>query len=163
MPQLDAATYLPQVFWLAVAFAVLYWIVSRVALPRVAEVLQARQGRIEADLERAEHMRKEAEATLEAYEQAMADARARAHRLNLEAGQRIAADAQRRNDELSATIAKETAAAEARIGEASERAIAELHQLAKELVGAASERLAGITPTEAAIEAALAAAGGGSR
>ncbi len=45
MPQLEVATYASQIFWLIVAFSTLYWLLSRRALPRVAEILEARQDR----------------------------------------------------------------------------------------------------------------------
>ena len=163
MPQLDAATYLPQIFWLAVAFGVLYWITLGLALPRVSEILQARRERIAGDLERADRLRKEAEETLAAYERAMAEARAKAHRLTVEAGQRIAAEAQRRNDELTATLTEGSAAAEGRINERRDAALAEMREVARELVRAASKRLAGLSPSDDAVEAALADAAGASR
>lgn len=158
MPQLDPATFLPQIFWLVVTFAVLYLIAARLALPRVGEVLQARRQRVEADLERAEGLRKEAEETLAAYEATMSEARAQAHRLTVEATQALAAEAARRNQALTARLAAEGAAAEARIAEAGRRAIAKMHEAAKELVREASVKLAGVTASERAVAAALAAA-----
>lgn len=158
MPQLDAATYLPQIFWLALSFAVLYLIVARLALPRVGEVLQARRQRIEADFERAEGLRKEAEETLAAYEAAMDEARAKAHRIMVEAAQAMAAEAARRSEALIARLAEETAAAEARIAESSRQALDEMREAAKELVRETSGKLAGVTPSDRAIEAALAEA-----
>ncbi|NBB96935.1 MAG: F0F1 ATP synthase subunit B', partial [Alphaproteobacteria bacterium] len=46
MPQLDVTTFSNQIFWLVVAMVVLYFIMSRVALPRVASVLADRRGAI---------------------------------------------------------------------------------------------------------------------
>jgi len=159
VPQLDVATFLPQIFWLAVLFALLYGLVSRVALPRVSEVLQARRERVEADLGRARALSKEAEETLAAYEAAMAVSRAKAHALIVEATQAAAAAAASRNEAVTAELAAETAAAEARIAEAGRQTEAEMQAVARELVRAASGRLAGIAPGDAAIERALAAAG----
>ena len=79
MPQLDQIwSYPSQVFWLVVSFAVLYYVLSRIALPKVSDLLQERQERIDADLEKAENLKKEAETVLAAYEAAMADARGKA-------------------------------------------------------------------------------------
>ena len=72
MPQLDFSTYLPQVFWLVVTFIALYLIMWKIAVPRIANSLEARQKRIEDYLDRAADAKKEAEETLAAYEQAIA-------------------------------------------------------------------------------------------
>ena len=160
MPQLDVATFLPQLVWLAITFAILYVMVTRLALPRVSEVLQARHERIEADFERAESMRKEAEQTLEKYQAAMAEARADAHQLVVEAGQKAAEIAAAQHDTLTAKLAKDLDEAEARIAAADASAVGEMRQVARELVREASGKLAGMTPDDAAIDAALARAAG---
>ena len=53
MPQLDVSTFLPQIFWLVVTFAALYLIMWKVAVPGVANVLEARQKRIGDNLDKA--------------------------------------------------------------------------------------------------------------
>ena len=57
MPQLDSDTFLSQIFWLIVTFGVLYWLLKTKALPKVSEVLEARQDRIASDLDRAATLR----------------------------------------------------------------------------------------------------------
>src|SRR5579871_4816617 len=77
MPQLDVSTYLPQLFWLAVSFIVLYVLMSTIALPRIAAAIEARRRRREEDLDRAAQLRRDAEALVAAYESARAAARDR--------------------------------------------------------------------------------------
>jgi F-type H+-transporting ATPase subunit b len=57
LPQLDTSSYPSQIFWLAVSFLLLFWLFRTKALPRVGEVLEARQDRIAADLDRATKLR----------------------------------------------------------------------------------------------------------
>ncbi|MEZ5932239.1 MAG: hypothetical protein R3F54_09850 [Alphaproteobacteria bacterium] len=76
MPQLEVSTYISQIFWLIVCFSVLYYLLSRKALPRVAEVLEARADRIRADLDEAQRLKKEAEDALARYERVVARPRA---------------------------------------------------------------------------------------
>ena len=58
MPQLDFSTFPNQIFWLCVTLVVLYLILSRVALPRIATVLSERHGAIQRDLDKAEENEK---------------------------------------------------------------------------------------------------------
>ncbi|MGE3740510.1 MAG: hypothetical protein AB7I59_13525, partial [Geminicoccaceae bacterium] len=60
LPQLDASTFPSQIFWLIVSFATLCWLLSRKALPRVSDILEARQSRISSDLDQAAALRNEA-------------------------------------------------------------------------------------------------------
>src|SRR5258708_12924664 len=80
MPQLDIATYLPQLFWLAVTFIALYLVMAWVGLPRVGGVLLQRHSRIEGDLEKAAQMRAEAEPGIAPPARALAAARPEAPR-----------------------------------------------------------------------------------
>ena len=60
MPQLDVSTFPPQLVWLLITFVALFLIVWKVALPRIIDVRDNRQRRIEDDLARAETLREEA-------------------------------------------------------------------------------------------------------
>lgn len=61
MPQLDFATYTGQVFWLIIAFVVLYALVSRLILPSIADVVEVRAKHIADDLDKAESFKDQAE------------------------------------------------------------------------------------------------------
>ena len=79
LPQLDIETYASQIFWLIVTFIVLYFLVAKIAMPRIAEVLEGRQERIEDDLDKAETLKKEAYLVKVEYEKALSSAREEAH------------------------------------------------------------------------------------
>jgi F-type H+-transporting ATPase subunit b len=81
MPQLDFSSFPNQIFWLAVTLVAMWWILSRIALPRIGAVLAERAGTISNDIAAAEELSlrvKDAEA---AYEKALVDARAEANRI----------------------------------------------------------------------------------
>ncbi len=62
MPQLEQFdTYLSQIFWLLVTFGVLYFTMSRVLIPRMVSILEARVFQVESDQRRAEETKLEAE------------------------------------------------------------------------------------------------------
>tara|TARA_B100001057_G_scaffold136236_1_gene135870 strand:- start:4334 stop:4954 length:621 start_codon:yes stop_codon:yes gene_type:complete len=90
LPQLDVETYASQVFWLIITFIVLYFLVAKIAMPRIAEVLEGRQERIEDDLDKAETLKKEAYLVRVEYEKALSSAREEAHEATRRAQEEIA-------------------------------------------------------------------------
>ena len=90
LPQLDIETYASQIFWLIVTFIVLYFLVAKIAMPRIAEVLEGRQERIEDDLDKAETLKKEAYLVKVEYEKALSSAREEAHEATRRAQDEIA-------------------------------------------------------------------------
>ena len=104
MPQMEFADYAPQLIWLAITFITLYVLMARVALPRIADVLEQRQLRMANDLEQAESLRDEATKALEAYEATMAEARSKAHEIALEARNQIAEEAEKRRAAFEADV-----------------------------------------------------------
>src|SRR5262249_41002837 len=73
MPQLDISTFTPQLVWLAVWFLVLYLLMAKLGLPRVAAAMEARRQRREGDLARAAQLKAEAEAANAAYQRTLAE------------------------------------------------------------------------------------------
>src|ERR1700752_307383 len=78
LPQLDVETYPGQLFLLVITFGLLFVLLSRVALPRIAGSMAARKNRIEGYLGAAEQSKKDASAALAQYEAALAQARNKA-------------------------------------------------------------------------------------
>jgi F-type H+-transporting ATPase subunit b len=155
MPQLDATWFASQIFWLIVAFSTLYYLLSRKALPRLGEILEARQDRIATDLDEAERLRRDAEEALASYEKLIAGAQGEAHNLLAETQARLQATAAERQTELDEQLAQQLAEAEARIAAAKESALAEIEDAAVGAAQAATERLAGLKVAKRTAQAAL--------
>jgi F-type H+-transporting ATPase subunit b len=155
VPQLEAWTFASQIFWLIVLFSALYYLLSRRALPRITEVLEARQDRIAADLDQAQRLRIEAEQALKTYEARVARAREDAQGLLSEIQARLQAEAAGRQAELDRQLTEQLQAAERRIAEARQAALRELEEAAVSAAQAAAERLAGLKVTKRAAQAAL--------
>ena len=92
MPQLDFSTFPNQMFWLVVTLVVIYLVLSKVALPRIASVLAERQGTITNDIAAAEELKQKAVEAEAAYNQALADARAEAQNIVADARAEIQKD-----------------------------------------------------------------------
>ncbi len=154
MPQLNPEVFPPQLVWLAVSFLILYLVMARIALPRVSQVLEERQDRIESDLKKAEQLKGDAEAAERAYEAGLAEARAKAQAAIRAANQAASEKAQQDLGDLAARLAGEVARAEAAIAEARDAAMANLEAVSVELARATAERLAGFEVDERTARAA---------
>ena len=73
-PQLNASSYPSQIFWLGVAFVLLYTLMSRLALPRVTEVLEMRRLQRSDNLAKAGQLNEEADKIKTSYEKSLAKA-----------------------------------------------------------------------------------------
>ena len=131
MPQLCFDWWGNQIFWLILTLIVIYLILSRVALPRIGEVLAERAGTISNDLAAAEDLKAKALEAEEAYNKALVDARAEAQRIVEEAKAEI-------KGELDVAIAKADAEIAAKAAE-SEKAIADIRASALENVTAVAK------------------------
>jgi len=158
MPQLVFADFAPQLVWLAITFTLLYLILARVALPRIATTLEKRRDVIANDLDEAGCLKRQGEDALRAYEAALAAARGRAHAIAAETRQTLAAEAEREKAALAASTAKRAAEAEARIAAAKAAAMANVRQIAADTAAAIVAKLMGASPDAAAVNAAIDAA-----
>ena len=148
MPQMEFADYVPQIVWLVVAFATLYFLMSQLALPRITDILETRQRRLDHDLELTEKLRDEATAALAEYESAVAEARGKSELILAEARESIHSETRQRLDDLNARLAGEIAESEARIRNIMTQAMGELAVAASDAARAATERLIGFEVSE---------------
>jgi F-type H+-transporting ATPase subunit b len=156
MPQLEFADYAPQIVWLAISFTILYLILSRIALPRIASVLDERERQVQSDLERAEKLKSEAEEALAAYERTMSEARATAQTELRKAAQAVAAEVSAQEKALGSRLAEQSAAAERSIAGARQAALADLRQMAGDIAGSLAGKLAGVQVPDSELHAAVA-------
>src|SRR5512134_2245309 len=124
MPQFNPEFYPSQIFWLAISFGLLYWILSRVALPRIGEVIEERRDRIQRDLDTAERLKADTEKALADYEKALADARGNANAMAREMRAKLSAEVDNERGRVESQIAAKIGEAEKRIAATKEKALA---------------------------------------
>ncbi len=134
LPQLDFDTWPSQIFWLAVALWALYSLLTKIALPRIAGVLEERADAIADDLDRAEEFKRKAEEAQATYDAALAKARSEAEAIAAEMRATMQA-------EVDAEMARADEEIAARTAE-SERRLREFRDQAAESVGAVAEEAA---------------------
>jgi F-type H+-transporting ATPase subunit b len=152
MPQFDFGSVTwPQLAWLAVLFAVLYFGVVKQTLPKLGKVMESRESKIAGDLATARTAKDTADSTSEAYEAELATSR--------EASRAAIAEAKAKAGKASeASLAKAAAKADAQLAEAEVRIAASVTAADSALRDVAAENAAAIVDRLTCKAPALAAA-----
>ena len=153
MPQMDFHNPLTtsQVLWMVVILLVLYFVLSRWALPQIGKVLEHRAATIAADLDAARTAKAEADAAVAAMNKTMHDAR-NAAQAEITHAVEAAKEAARANAlALQAKLDAQLEASEAQIAAAQAAALASIKPVAEDTAVEILARLTGQTPDRAAL------------
>lgn len=146
-PPFDTKTFAGQLFWLAISFGVLYWLMSKIALPRVGAILEERAATISRDLDNAAQMQAKAEETAKAYETALAEARKNAQGIAQAARDAGTKASDERRHVVEADLSAKLSAAEATIASTKTAAMQNVRGLGSEVAVAIVAKLTGQAPT----------------
>ncbi|WNJ99276.1 F0F1 ATP synthase subunit B' [Thalassospiraceae bacterium LMO-JJ14] len=155
MPQLDVTTFAPQLVWLAITFAAMFFIMWKIAVPKISDALETRQMRLEDNLKKAEDLKREAEATLASYEKALADARAEAHADIQKIQQQLHEAAAKEEAELGDKLDAKIAASEKAIAAEVTKAMESVREVAIDVAAEAVQKLTGEAPQGGKVESAV--------
>ena len=154
-PPFEANTFASQLVSFAIAFILLYVIVSRFALPRVGSLLAARQGVIDNDLAEAQKLKDESDAALKAYETELASARSRAQAIGNETREKLSAQSEAERKTLEQRLDEKLKTAEASIATTRQTAMGNVRSIATDAAAAIVQQLTGATPDGRAVESAV--------
>ncbi len=133
MPQFAADTFLSQFVWLVITFGVLYLIMARMALPKIATILESRRDRVANDLDEAETLKQQTDEAIAAYEQSLAEARNKAADITLETREAMNKEIEAERHKAEAEAQEKLAEAEKAITSARQAAMAEVDGIANEI------------------------------
>ena len=159
-PPFDSSTFSSQLLWLAITFGLLYFLMAKIALPRISSILETRSGRIAQDLDEANRLKSESDEAIAAYEQELADAKSRAHGIAQEARDAARAELDAKRANVEAELAAKVAEAEQRIAGIKAKAMGEVGTIAEDTTAALVDQLMSAKITKADIASAVAAAKG---
>ncbi len=117
MPQLDPAFMGNLIFWFIVTILAIYFIMSRIAIPRISSTLEERASAISRDIEQAANLKQQAEDAEAQYNAALANARAEAQKIAADTKAEIQGELDVAIQKADAEIAARSAESEARIEE----------------------------------------------
>lgn len=130
-PPFNAEYFPSQILWLAITFGIFYLVLKKVILPRIAGTLENRRDRIALDLEAAERMKSDSDEAKAAYEQELAEARDRAHKIGHDAREAARSDAEAERQRLDAELDEKLEAAQLRITAVRDEAMKDVGQIAE--------------------------------
>ncbi|MEX0694417.1 MAG: F0F1 ATP synthase subunit B' [Rhodospirillales bacterium] len=155
MPQLDVTTFAPQLIWLTITFAAMFFIMWKIAVPKISDALETRQMRLEDNLQKAENLKREAETTLAAYEKALADARAQAHGDIQKIQQQLQEAAAKEEAEMGAKLDAKISESERAIAAEVNKAMESVRGVAVDVAADVIEKLTGTAPGPDRVEKAV--------
>jgi len=146
MPQINQLSeiFASQLFWLAVVFGIIYFVIGRGMVPKIRGTVEARENRIADDLARAQAARAQADETEAAWRARMDAARAEAARLAQEAKQLSARETEARVKAATDKIDLKIDTAEQKIRKSLSSARAEIERVAVEAAADMVKRLTGL-------------------
>lgn len=157
-PPFDGSTFASQLLWLVISFGITYYVISKIAGPRISGILEDRHDRIASDLAEAERLKQETDEAIEGYEQALSEARARAQSLASETRDKLTAQTTAKREASEAALNEKLSEAETRIASIKSEALSNVDSIATDAVNAIMAKLAPKAPTAAAVTKAVAAA-----
>ena len=154
-PPFQKETFASQLLSLLIAFVALYLIVSRIALPRVGSLLDARQNAIDTDLAEAQKLRDDSSEALKAYESELAAARSRAQAIGNETREKLNAASEAERKRLEERLSLKLAEAEKSIASTRANAMRNVRGIAAEAASAIVQRLTGLVPDGKSVDSAV--------
>ena len=145
LPQLDFSTYTSQIFWMFVAFIILYVFFAKKTLPEISGTVENRREKVEGDLDSAQELKEKAEQVQGEYEDALKEAREKASKLFTKAEDDIKADSNAKLEAFKDRSNKLTQSTEKKLNKAKEAALDDTQSVAAEIATIAAEKILGVS------------------
>ena len=155
LPQFEFQHWFGQIIYLILLFAILYWLMAKVFVPRLRGVIDQRAATIADAVQTARQVQAEAAGQAEAAKAEVEAARASSRSLAAAAKARVTESANARAAEEEAVVNARIAEAETAIGKTRDAAMTNVASIASDTAAAIVERLTGKAPTAAEAAAAV--------
>jgi F-type H+-transporting ATPase subunit b len=155
-PPFDPANFTPLLVWLTLSFGLLYLLMSKIAVPRVENILHTRTNNITKNISEANALRAKAEAAAGAHEKTIADAKAKAVALAQETHVRLNAETETKRLALEAELNAKLAASEKQVQAMKAKAMGNVEAIASETAAAIVQHITGKPADQKAIAQAIA-------
>ncbi len=145
MPQLNPEFWISQIFWLTLTFGILYFVLSKLILPKISANLELRKSQIQENIEAAEKQREDSENKLREYEEIISKSNSEAKNIFKETREKALKDIDLKKDTLEKQINDEIKKADTEINVLKKTAPDKINKIAIET---SSEILKNLIGTE---------------
>ena len=133
MPQLDFTTFITQLFWLFLCLSFLYFVLSKIALPRISDVIEERNDTITDDLDEAKALSLEAEKVVDQLKSKLEDARSSSQKKLMDERQKSLDIVSSERKKFEENISKEISSSEEKINKGKAEALKKASELAEDI------------------------------
>lgn len=141
MPHLDIVTYFSQIFWLVLAFVILYVMISRIFFPSIAKVVDQRVRQVELDMKEAGILTNEYRENVAKAKDIVAEAKSNALMISEKASLRYDAKFEEKFNVLEDALSKEYAKSQEKLFRAKTTFEKEMDGVVLEVEAAISEKV----------------------
>jgi F-type H+-transporting ATPase subunit b len=154
LPQFDFSWWPGEIVWTLVIFGVLFFLFSRVFVPKISGVIADREDRISGDFGTARKVKEEADALAAAATAEMEQARAVAQKLAVDAKSKAKTESAKREALEEAKLAEMLAKSDAMLTAARDAAMGHVRGIAEESAGLIISKLTGVAASADEIKSA---------
>lgn len=133
MPQLDTSTFASQLFWLCICFFSMLFIMSKFIIPKIADILEQRQRKIDGYLIKAHQIKVQAEETLKKYQDALREANENAEKSLTKTQVELNSLIEKKQNDLNAHLHKILEEGERDIAKSQKEAINKVKSISEDL------------------------------
>jgi F-type H+-transporting ATPase subunit b len=130
MPLLETHSYASQLFWLIISFTLLYFLLSKICIPKVTKILELRDAKINGAIEKARQLQEEAIKLREDYESKLAKATITKNEMIDKTLREITIDIENKNIKSEQKFSKMLADAEKKLDSFEKDSKTDIHNMA---------------------------------
>ena len=153
MPQLDPEFWISQIFWLTLTFGILYFVLSKLILPKISENLELRKSQIQENIEAADKQRQNSDAKLKEYDEIISKSKLDANNIFKQARENVLKEINNKKEILDKQIEDELEKAEQEITKLKKGSLEKINKIAIETTSELLVKLIGTEVNNSSISA----------
>ena len=155
MPQLDPKYWASQAFWLILIFGILYFVTSKIYLPKIRNNLDTRENKIKDDLDNANKFKEQSEEKLKEYENILLNAKKDVAQILFDSKNTLDKDIKLKKEKIEKEIENEVVKAQIEITELKKNSVDSIQKISREIALSLIENISGDKLNESSIKAVV--------